>query len=103
MLFCAATRPVLTLRLMQPATLLKNYAILSMPTSVLISTDGKVMQVDRGFLDAERTQREQDIRQALHRHNKPKARADDVESNVRSPIVLKRAVGVGSLQQPGCC
>nr|WP_295773823.1 redoxin domain-containing protein [Rhodoferax sp.] len=44
----------------------KSYAILSMPTSVLIGPDGKVLQVHRGFLDAERTQREQDIKQALH-------------------------------------
>ena len=102
MLFCAATLPVLTWRLMQPVTLLKNYAVLSMPTAVLISTDGKVMQVDRGFLDAERTQREQDMKQALHRQNKPKARTVDVNNNVRSLIVRKSAVGAGCLQQP-CC
>lgn len=44
----------------------KSYAILSMPTSVLIGPDGKVLQVHRGFREAERTQREQDIKQALH-------------------------------------
>lgn len=44
----------------------KNYAIKSMPTSVLIGPSGKVVGVHRGFRDDERAQREQDIQKALH-------------------------------------
>lgn len=44
----------------------KSYAIQSMPTSVLIGPNGKVLSVHRGFRNDERAQREQDIQQALH-------------------------------------
>jgi hypothetical protein len=44
----------------------KIYAIKSMPTSVLIGPDGKVLRVHSGFKLDERTQLEQDIKQALH-------------------------------------
>lgn len=44
----------------------KSYAVKAMPTSVLIGRDGKVLRVHSGFKDEERSQREQQIQQALH-------------------------------------
>lgn len=44
----------------------RTYAIKSMPTSVLIGPDGKVLRVHSGFRAEDRTQLEQHIKQALH-------------------------------------
>lgn len=45
----------------------KIYAIKSMPTSVLIGPDGKVLHVHSGFKPDERIRLEQDVKQALRR------------------------------------
>ncbi len=44
----------------------KSYAIKGMPTSVLIGPDGRVISVHSGFKDAQRTELEKQIKQALH-------------------------------------
>jgi thiol-disulfide isomerase/thioredoxin len=44
----------------------KSFAIKGMPTSVLIGPDGKVISMHSGFKPEQKTELEQQIRQALH-------------------------------------
>jgi peroxiredoxin len=44
----------------------KSFAIMGMPTSVLIGPDGRVLSVHSGFKPEQKAELEQQIKQALH-------------------------------------